>query len=301
MRQIIRLALISFISIIPNISISAKAMDSTTKNNPARHQTIKIAMAQIICIDGDLSGNLVRITNALDDATQKQADIIVFPESSLLGWINPEAFQRATPIPGRESEIICELARKYKIHICIGLDEKDGDKLYDSAILVDDNGKILIKHRKINVLPDLMTPPYSVGEGVQTVQTRFGTIGVMICADSFSDNLLEIMQKKKPHLLLIPYGWAAPESEWPEHGEELLNVVKKAALKANCPVIGTNLIGQVSHGPWAGQIYGGQSVAFDPGTHQLLIGKDRDKDLLIISIDLSKIVKENIGKIFEIK
>ena len=284
MRQIIKLA---FISIISNIAISAMATDSATKNNPVGRQTIKIAMAQIICIDGDLSGNLVRITNALEEAAQKQADIIVFPESSLLGWINPEAFQRATPIPGRESEIICELARKYKIHICIGLDEKDGDKLYDSAILVDDNGKILIKHRKINVLPDLMTPPYSVGEGVQTVQTRFGTIGVMICADSFSDNLLENMKEKKPDLLLIPYGWAAPENEWPDHGKELLKVVMKAAAKVNCPVIGTNLIGQVSHGPWAGQIYGGQSVAFNPETNQLFIGKDRDKDLIIFSIDLN--------------
>ena len=283
MSQIIKLA---FISIISNFAISAIAMDSTTKNNPVGRQTIKIAMAQIICIDGDLSGNLVRITNALEEAAQKQADIIVFPESSLLGWINPEAFQRATPIPGRESEIICELARKYKIHICIGLDEKDGDKLYDSAILVDDNGKILIKHRKINVLPDLMTPPYSVGEGVQTVQTRFGTIGVMICADSFSDNLLEIMQKKKPDLLLIPYGWAAPENEWPDHGKELLKVVMKAATKVNCPVIGTNLIGQVSHGPWTGQIYGGQSVAFDPGKDILMVGKDRERDIVITKIEV---------------
>jgi len=132
----------------------------------------------------------------------------------------------------------------------------------------------------------LMTPPYSVGDGVQAVQTRFGIIGVMICADSFRDNLLESMKEKKPDLLLIPYGWAAPENEWPGHGRELLKVVRKTAIKVNCPVIGTNLVGQVSHGPWTGQIYGGQSVAFDPLTNQLLIGKDRDKDLPIISLDL---------------
>ena len=269
------------------LSISAKTMDSTIRINQQVHKSVRIAMAQINCIDGDLSGNLVRISNAIEEATKKLADIILFPESALLGWINPEAFRRASPIPGKESEIICQLARKYKIHICIGLDEKDGDRLYDSAILVDDNGNIILKHRKINVLPELMAPPYSVGEGVQAVQTRFGTIGVMICADSFRDNLLESMQKKKPDLLLIPYGWAAPENAWPAHGQELIKVVKKAAIKINCPVIGTNLIGQVSHGPWTGQIYGGQSVAFDPATNLLLIGKDRDKDLIIISLNLN--------------
>ena len=290
MRQIYKLALIailSFISIISNISVSADAIDSKASIHQPGHKTVKIAMAQINCIDGDLSGNLVRITNAIGEARQQQADIIVFPESSLLGWINPEAFQRASPIPGKESEIICQLAKKYKIHICIGLDEKDGDRLYDSAILIDDNGKILLKHRKINVLPELMTPPYSVGDGVQAVQTRFGIIGIMICADSFRDNLIESMKEKKPDLLLIPYGWAAPENEWPGHGRELLKVVRKTAIKVNCPVVGTNLIGQVSHGPWTGQIYGGQSVAFDPGTNQLFIGKDRDKDLLIISLYLN--------------
>ena len=286
MIKIYKLALISIISVISNISVSANAMDSTTSIHQARHKTVRIAMAQINCIDGDLSGNLVRITNVIGEAAQMQADIIVFPESSLLGWINPEAFHRASPIPGRESEIICQLAKKYKIHICIGLDEKDGDRLYDSAILIDDNGKILLKHRKINVLPELMTPPYAVGDGVQAVQTRFGIIGVMICADSFRDNLLESMKEKKPDLLLIPYGWAAPENEWPGHGRELLKVVRKTAIKVNCPVIGTNLVGQVSHGPWTGQIYGGQSVAFNPLTNQLLIGKDRDKDLPIISLDL---------------
>ena len=246
---------------------------------------MKIAIAQIICLDGDLSGNLKRITNAVEEAKQKGAEIVVFPESSLLGWVNPEAFQRASPVPGRESEIICMLAKKHNIFICIGLDEKDGEKLYDSAILVDDQGDILLKHRKINVLPELMTPAYSVGEGVQVAQTRLGKIGVMICADSFRDNLLQGMKEKSPDLLLIPYGWAAPEDKWPGHGLELLKVVKNAALKVNCPVVGTNLIGQISHGPWTGQIYGGQSVAWDPKNNNLVTAKDRERDIVVFTFE----------------
>jgi len=283
MRKIGRsfILIISLIYIMTNFSIG-----STNQNAKAHEKSILIAMAQIICIDNDRSGNLVRIENAIIEAKQKNADLVLFPESCLLGWINPDAHQRACPIPGKDSELICNLAMKYKIHICIGLDEKDGDKLFDSAVLIDDKGYILLKHRKINVLPELMTPPYSVGVGVQAVQTRFGTIGVMICADSFRDNLLESMKEKKPDLLLIPYGWAAPESEWPAHGHELLKVVQNAAIKVNCPVIGTNLIGQVSHGPWTGQIYGGQSVAFDPEKDILTVGKDREKEIVIIKLEV---------------
>ena len=58
---------------------------------------------------------------------------------------------------------LAELARKYKLMIAIGLCEKDGDQLYDSAILLDADGQILSKHRKINTLTELLDPPYARG------------------------------------------------------------------------------------------------------------------------------------------
>lgn len=268
--------------------ISLNTSGLTPEIRTHKEKQVTIAIAQILCIDGDLSGNLVRIENAIVEAREKHAEIIVFPESCLLGWINPDAHQRACPIPGKDSEVICKLARKYKMHICIGLDEKEGNKLYDSAILVDDEGTILLKHRKINVLPELMTPPYSVGDDAGVVRTKFGTIGVMICADSFLENVLESMKEKKPDLLLIPYGWAAPEKDWPAHGQELLKVIKNAANKVGCPVIGTDLIGQVSHGPWTGQVYGGQSAGYDPKSGVLVVGKDRERDIATITIQVNK-------------
>jgi predicted amidohydrolase len=51
---------------------------------------------------------------------------------------------------------------------------------------------------------------------VNAVKTKFGTIGVLICANSFQENILTEMKAKKPDLMLIPYGWAADEKEWPQ-------------------------------------------------------------------------------------
>ncbi len=272
-----------------NIFLCSFLLPFLILNNPlimSKKKTIKIAMAQIFCLDSDRSGNLLRIENAIIEAQLKKAEIIVFPESSIFGWVNPVAHERATPIPGGDSDSLCLLAKKYNIHICIGLDEKDGDKLFDSAILIDNQGVILLKHRKINVLPDLMTPQYSVGKGVKMVKTIFGNVGVMICADSFQDDILKEMQQLKPDILLIPYGWAAPENKWPEHGKELQKVVQKAAKTINCPVIGTDLVGQIAHGPWAGQIYGGQSVAADKNGKILIVGKDREREIIVIDVEL---------------
>jgi predicted amidohydrolase len=272
------------ILILSILIVSVFTGSSLMGNNKIK---VKIAMAQIFCIDGDRSGNFVRIENALNEAKAKKADIVVFPESALLGWENPEAHTRACPIPGDDSDRLCKLAKKYGIFLCIGLDEKEGDKLYDSAILIDDQGEILLKHRKVNVLKELMDPPYSVGKmEVQVAGTKFGNIGVLICADSFVDTLLTLMTLKKPDLLLIPFGWAAPEKAWPEHGQKLHELVKNVSKKVNCPVVGTDLIGQISHGPWTGQLYGGQSIAYDPKKDMTIIGNDRDRDIIIFTFEL---------------
>lgn len=250
----------------------------------ARKGTVKVAMAQIFCLDGDCLGNFVRIENAIIEAKAKGAEIVAFPETSILGWVNPDAYKRAFPIPGTDSYKLCVLAKKYKIFINIGLAEKEDEKLFDSAILVDDEGNILLKHRKINILNELMSPPYSNGEKIEAVDTRLGRIGVMICADSFQDDLLLKMKDQQPDFVIIPYGWAAGETAWPNHAKELQRVVKHAAELIKCPVIGIDLVGEISNGPWRGMVYGGQSIAVDQNTNVLAICKDRDKEIVVFKL-----------------
>jgi predicted amidohydrolase len=247
---------------------------------------VKIAMCQIVCMDGDRRGNLARIEKAVADAAETGAEIVCLPESAVLGWVNPEAHRRAQPIPGEDSDRLCEIAKRHKMHLCVGLDEKAGADLCDSALLIDDGGRILRKHRKHILLSELMTPPYSAGKDVGVVQTRFGRIGVLICADTHESRILDEMARQKPDLMLVPYGYAAPEEAWPEHGKELEHVVTNAAKVLNAPVVGTNLIGQITHGPWAGRTYAGHSVAADRTGKILAIGRDFDRDIAVVSVPL---------------
>jgi predicted amidohydrolase len=245
-----------------------------------------VAIAQIYCQDGDFAGNLQRIELAIQSAKTQGAALVLFPESVLYGWLNPEAHEKASPIPGPDSDLLCQMAKKHQIYLCIGLDEKDGDQLFGSAILIDDQGVLLAKHRKINVLPELMSPPYTPGNAVTCVQTRFGKIGLLVCADSFQRENLVAMQQMQPDLLLIPYGWAAPEAAWPAHGLALQKVVQHAAQVAGCPVVGADLVGILTNGPWKGQVYGGQSVACDKKGAIIALGKDREPDLLVFTVSV---------------
>lgn len=250
-------------------------------------RTLKIAMAQIFCLDGDRSGNFVRIENAIREARAGEVDIVCFPETVILGWVNFDAHERAHPIPGEDSERFCELAKRYEIYLCAGLAEKCGAKLYDSAVLIDEKGRILLKHRKINILTELMSPPYTPGNEVNAVDTEFGKVGLLICADTHKNDILERMADLKPELLLVPYGYAEKEENWPEHGKELVRVVKNAGLKTGAVVIGPNLVGEITKGPWKGRIFGGHSVAADKNGKTLTIGADRDRDIRIISIGMA--------------
>ena len=249
-------------------------------------KTMKAAMCQIFCLDGDRRGNFIRIENALSEAKDAGADIACFPEAVILGWVNPDAHERACSIPGPDSDHFCKLAKDHDIHLCIGLAEKQAKSLYDSAVLIDKKGQILLKHRKINLLAELMSPPYTPGENVNAVDTTFGKIGLLICADTHESDILKRMAAIKPDLLLVPYGYAATENAWPKHGKELEHVIRKTAQETGAFVVGTNLVGEITRGPWRGRTYGGHSVAVDKTGHTIAKAKDRDRDINIVSMKI---------------
>ena len=139
-------------------------------------------------------------------------------------------------------------------------------RLFNSAILIDDRGQILLKHRQVNIPQKLMSPPYAAGaeSDIATVNTKFGKIGLLICADTHRQDILDRMAALKPNLLLVPYGYAEDEQKWPAHSEEFHNVVINAAKRTGAAVIGNKFhVGRISRGPWAGRVYGGHSIAVD--------------------------------------
>eukprot|EP01006_Ploeotia_vitrea_P053381 TRINITY_DN67781_c5_g5_i1.p1 TRINITY_DN67781_c5_g5~~TRINITY_DN67781_c5_g5_i1.p1 ORF type:complete len:279 (+),score=38.60 TRINITY_DN67781_c5_g5_i1:37-873(+) len=255
-------------------------------------KTVKVAMGQILVVDSDRAGNLARMEIACQKAVHQKADIILFPETSILGWVNPEAWHLADSIPGNDTHWIGELAKRYKLMIGVGMTEKyNATTLHDTGVLIDINGDILLIHRKINILSYLMTPPYTPGklipENIAVVDTRFGRIGMLICADTFKVDIMKAMGKNKPDIVLVPYGWAAPFDHWPQHGLDLQHRVQTCANLTGATVVGVDNVGTVAHGPWQFQEYGGWSVASTHKGKVLAVAADRDVDLKIVDIVMS--------------
>lgn len=248
---------------------------------------MKFAIAQVHCIDSDLEGNLRRMESLAEEARRAGASAVFFPEAVDLGWVNPEAWSLAGPVPGSVSQAISEIAGRKGLWIGTGLIERDGEDLFDSAVLVSPEGRIVLKHRKINLLSELMDPPYRPGNGgdIRVVDTPLGRIGILICADCFDSRLVGRMAELRPELLYVPFGWAHPVQGWPEHGFQLIKTVQSVARRCRAFVIGPNLVGKISSGPWKGRTYEGLSLAADPDGVLLVQGKWNQVELILVDTE----------------
>ena len=96
-----------------------------------------------------------------------------------------------------------------------GLTEKDGEKFYNTAILIDPDGKILMKYRKIHTL-DLVQDLYSTGSSLSVVDTPLGKIGMNICADNFMNSLTlaHSMANTGAEIILSPSSWTIEPPEY---------------------------------------------------------------------------------------
>lgn len=250
--------------------------------------TVRVAVCQTLCIDSDIEGNLRRIEYATEQAAAAGAQLACFPEAAVVGWVNPDAHTLAAPIPGVLTDRLGEIARRHGVMLATGLCERDGDDLYDSAVLLSAEGEVLLRHRKINTLDGLMEPPYARGrvEDIQTADTPLGRIGMLVCADCFIESHTRALAAGQPDLVIVPYGWAAPAEDWPEHGASLEAWVRAVAQRTGAPVVGPDAVGQISSGAWAGMVYGGQSVVVDREGGTMGVLRDRDPEVRVFDVPL---------------
>ncbi|MEO8270754.1 MAG: carbon-nitrogen hydrolase family protein, partial [Aureliella sp.] len=146
----------------------------------------KIALVQMLVAGGAKQENLRRAELAIAEAAEQGAQLALLPETLDLGWTHPSAKEHAESIPGGEpSERLTAAAKRYGVFVCAGLTERDRMQVFNSAVLIDDTGQLLLKHRKLNEL-EIGHEYYAQGDRLSVVHTRLGGIGVMICADGFA-------------------------------------------------------------------------------------------------------------------
>ncbi len=153
--------------------------------------SFKLALAQIAPRVTDKSGNLKLIEKVTVNAREKGADLVIFPELSLTGYVvKDQIYSLAETIPGPSTQALEKLARKTGAHVIFGmpeLSEKTQSTIYNAAVLVGPKG-FIGKYRKMYL------PTHSVfeekryfraGYDAAAFDTELGKIGLIICYDIF--------------------------------------------------------------------------------------------------------------------
>lgn len=229
---------------------------------------LRIAMVQMKVVGGDLEGNLTRASDMVSEAARNGARLALLPECMDLGWTHPSSLEKATRVPGGQVfKALTRMAKQNRIFICAGLTERDKDKVYNAAVLIDDEGNLLLKHRKINEL-DIGKPYYATGDRLNVADTRLGRIGVMICADASVEDrsILNSLARMEPWLILSPSAWAVPPDFDPvatPYGDTWRNAYIPAAEKFSAYIVSVSNVGDMNDGPWKGWDCIGASLAID--------------------------------------
>jgi predicted amidohydrolase len=237
----------------------------------------KLALCQMKVVGGERATNLDHASEMIKEAKRNGADFILLPEAMDLGWTHPSALTEAEPVPdGATSTRLRELAKSHQVYICSGLIEKDGDKVYNSAVIIDPGGEVILLHRKINEL-DIGHPYYALGDRLNVVDTEYGTIGLMICADASTGDrtIPRTLAYMGADVILSPSSWAvvAEHDNMKEpYGGMWKDAYKPVAKDFRVWIASCSNVGWMTDGPWKDWKGIGCSMVIGPGGSDILHG-----------------------------
>lgn len=256
--------------------------------------TFNLALIQMHVEGGNRTRNLCHAEELLSQAAGEGADLALLPEAMDLGWTHPACLQEAEPVPGGKTfQTLSRLAKEHGIYICSGLVEKAGDEIYNSAVVIDRNGKLLLLHRKINEL-EIGHPYYGLGDRLGTCRTELGNIGLMICADGFAyDQVLSrALGYMGADILLSPCAWAVP----PDHdnlkspyGKTWRDAYEPVAREFCMWIAGVSNVGPITAGPWVGWDCIGCSLVIDPDGSEVIQGPYGISAETILYVDVTTV------------
>lgn len=171
---------------------------------------MRVALAQVAPSLGDLKANLEMHREVALEAARAGADLVVFPELSLTGYLLQDLVSEVALNPATAPEIR-ELRRlSHKVALAVGFVEESSDHRFYNAALFLANGKICHRHRKVYLPTYGMFDEgrdFASGNRFAAFDTPLGRFGLLICEDAWhlSASLL-LAQDRADYLLVLSSG-----------------------------------------------------------------------------------------------
>jgi predicted amidohydrolase len=157
-----------------------------TETEPLLPRTVRLASVHFMPRGGKTPEDNCRLYEPfITEAARQKADLVVLGETLTFVGLGKKYHDVAEPIPGPSTDYFCQLAKKHGIYIVVGLVERDGHLIYNVAVLIGPDGRIIGKYRKVCLPRSEIEGGLTPGSEYPVFPTTFGKVGLMVCYDGF--------------------------------------------------------------------------------------------------------------------
>jgi predicted amidohydrolase len=251
--------------------------------------TVTLAIVQMTGAPGAHEHNRRRAVSFASEAADAGAQLIVLPELCVSGYtLERETLdQAAEPVFGPTQAALEALVAKRNVFVAAGFCERDGDLLYNSAILVGPRG-VCLHYRKLHLFDreKLVFAPGNLG--LPVAATPFGKVGICVCYDLRFVEVLRALSLQDVGIALVPTAWIGGFDPNSRDAAGLIGQVRGAALQANLNQIYVVCAGQ--GGRTAECSFLGSSMIADPYGN-IVSGPldDVEERVVTVTIDLGAV------------
>ena len=144
------------------------------------------------------------------EAARQDADLVVLPETLTLPRTGLTYADAAEPIPGPSTEYFTSLAREHEVALVVGLIERDGRLVYNVAVLIGPDGKLVGKYRKVCLPRGEIEAGITPGESYPVFDLPWGKVGMMVCYDGFFPEVARELAGRGAEVIAFPVAGCNP-------------------------------------------------------------------------------------------
>jgi predicted amidohydrolase len=246
----------------------------TGRGRSASRPSMRVGFYQYDVRFGDKRWNLDRVERAVAEGAA--FDLLVLPELFATGYLfasRAEVAAAAEPVPGGETTTLLErLAHASGGYLVGGLAERDGDALYNSAVLVGPSGYVG-RHRKRH-LPRREAPLFDRGGEPEIFDLGGVAVGIALCFESWFPEHTRLLADRSAELLLNPANFGGPWS---------LDIARVRALENVVYAVTANRTGREARVGRDAHFRGESRVVSPEG--EILLQAGSDETLAVVEID----------------
>lgn len=245
-------------------------------------------------VGNDINKNLAKTEKLIRQAAKKGAKIVALQELFNTVYFpqykNADKNKYAESIPGPTTKALSKLAKELGIVIVVPLFEKGKNgKYYNSAVVIDEKGKLLPTYHKIHIPHDPLFWEKNYFEegkkGYQIYKTKFATFAVLICYDQWFPEAARMATLAGADIIFYPtaiggiVGYDSDDGDWHNAWE---TVMRGHAIANGVHVVAVNRVG-VEDKLW----FWGQSFAADSFGKVLKRGSKKKEEAVIATLNLA--------------